>query len=102
MRMALGPGIALLGQWQRANALAGQCEKGVANGGQHRWQARFAQSRWRIVGLQEMNPDLRRSLRQAHWRILVEVALYRAAAFDGDLVAHQVTESFDHTALHFV
>src|SRR6266404_9185751 len=102
MLKVLCPRIALLGQGQRANAFAGQCEESIANGGQHWRQSRFAQARWRIVGLEEMNLDFRRSLRQAHWRILMEIALYRAAALDGDLVAHQVTEPFDHAALDFI
>src|SRR5712672_3968474 len=102
MRKPLGPRIALLGQGKRANAFAGQREESIANGGQHGRQSRFAQSGRRIVGLQEMNFDFRRSLRQAHWRILMEIALYRAAALDGDFIAHQVTEPFDHAALDFI
>src|SRR5258705_238641 len=98
MRVALGPGIALLGQGQCADALASQCEESIANGGQHGRQSRFAQARWGIIGLEEMNLDFRRSLRQAHWRILMEIALYRAAALDGDLVAHQVTQPLDDAA----
>src|SRR5712672_1744265 len=102
MLKVLCPGIALLGQGQRANALASQREERIANGGQHGRQSRFAQSRWGIIGLEEMNLDFRWSLRQAHWRILVEVALYGAAALDGDLVAHQVTQPLDDTALDFI
>src|SRR6267378_425865 len=62
MLKVLCPGIALLGQGQRANAFAGQCEESIANGGQHGRQSRFAQSRWGIIGLEEMNLDFRRSL----------------------------------------
>src|SRR5258707_454628 len=102
MLKVLCPGITLLGEGQRANAFAGQCEESIANGRQHRGQSRFAQSRRRIVGLEEMNLDFRRSLRQAYWRILMEIALYRAAALDGDLVAHQVTQPLDDTALDFI
>src|SRR6267142_7293956 len=102
MLKVLGPGIALLGQGQRANAFAGQCEESIANGGQYGRQSRFAQSRWGIIGLEEMNLDFRRSLRQSHWRILMEIALYRAAALDGDLVTHQVTQPLDDAALDFV
>src|SRR5882762_6899206 len=102
MLKVLCPGIALLGQGKRANAFAGQCEESIANGGQHGRQSRFAQSRWGIIGLEEMNLDFRRSLRQAHWRILMEIALYRAAALDGDLVAHQVTQPLDDAALDFI
>src|SRR5260370_33773379 len=49
-----------------------------------------------------MDFDIRRSLRQAHRRVFVEVALHGAAAIDGDLVAHQVAEPFNHPALHLV
>src|SRR2546423_10395280 len=35
-------------------------------------------------------------------RILVEVALHRAAVVDGDFVAHHVTQAFDDSALTFV
>src|SRR6266404_4724012 len=102
MLKVLGPRIALLGQGQRANAFAGQYEESIANGGQHGRQSRFAQARWRIIGLEEMNLDFRRSLRQAHWRILMEIALYRAAALDGDFVAHQVTQPLDDATLDFI
>src|SRR6266478_8959938 len=49
-----------------------------------------------------MDFDFRGSLRQAHRRVLVEIALHGAATIDGDLVAHQVAEPFDHRALYFV
>src|SRR5882724_5194006 len=102
MLKVLCPRIALLGEGQGANAFAGQREESIANGGQHGRQSRLAQARWGIIGLEEMNVDFRRSLRQAHWRILMEIALHRAAALDGDLVAHQVTQPLDDAALDFV
>src|SRR5258707_10418282 len=49
-----------------------------------------------------MSQCFSRSLRPAHWWVLIENALYRAAALDGDLVAHQVTQPFDDAALDFV
>src|SRR5260370_27693165 len=49
-----------------------------------------------------MEFGLRWRLRQAHGRVFVEVALHGAAAVDGDFVAHQVAEPFDHRSLHFI
>lgn len=46
-----------------ANAFARRRENSVANGGQNWRQSRFAQARWWVVGLQEMDFDLWRRLR---------------------------------------
>src|SRR5258705_12964757 len=86
MLKVLCPGITLLGQGQRANAFAGQCEESIANGGQHGRQSRFAQSRWGIVGLEEMNLDFRRSLRQAHRRIPIKMPLHPSTPLDCDVI----------------
>src|SRR2546423_2987170 len=49
-----------------------------------------------------MHFDFGRRLGYPHRRILVEVALHRAAVVDGDFVAHHVTQPFDYSALAFV
>src|SRR5579864_1778856 len=46
--------------------------------------------------------DLGRYLIHTYRRILVEIVLHGAPAFDGDFVTHQVAEPFDHRALHFI
>src|SRR5580693_597528 len=101
-RENLSPAVTLLRERQRTNAFASNAENRIANRWQYRWERRFSEaSRW-IVGDQKMNVDFRRHLIHAHRRILVEIALHGAAALDGDFVAHQMAEPFDHRAAHFI
>jgi hypothetical protein len=69
---------------------------------QHWRKSWLAQSSRRVIGLQEMHVDIRRSLREAHRRIFVEITLNGATALDGDFVSYHVTQSFNHRALAFL
>src|SRR5579862_448458 len=98
----LGPLIPLLRKRQRSNALTSDAENGAAYRRQNRRQRRLAKPRRWIFRRQEMNVDFRRHLIHAQRRVLVEIALHGAAAFNGDFVAHQMAQALDHRAADFV
>src|SRR5712664_3107918 len=101
-RHALGPGEAVFGEREGADALAGDGEDGVADGGENGRESGFAEAGGGVVGLQEMDFDFRGDLVHADRGIFVEVALDGAAAVDGDLVGHDVAQAFDDRAADLV
>src|SRR4051794_29366163 len=93
--------VALRAERQRANALAARRENRVRDRGRGRRERGLAATGGRIVRLEEVHLDLGR-LVDADERILVEVALLRAALLERDPEAHRRAQAVDHRALALV
>ena len=87
----LGPGVAVFGEREGADALAVDGENGVADSWENRGQGGFAEAGRRIIGFQEMNFDFSGDLIHSNGRIFVEIALDGAARVDRDFVGHDGT-----------
>src|SRR5882672_1110223 len=98
----LGPGVAAFGKGQGTNAVAGGGEDGVGDGGERWRKRRLAQTGGRIVSLQVMDFDGCRRLIYTHRFVFVEIALFGAAAVDGDFASHEIAESFRDSALRLI
>lgn len=85
----------MLCKWERADAFACGRKDSIAHSRKHRWQGRFTEPGGCIICLAEMHFDFRRNLGHAYRLILVEIALERASAIDGDFVGHDAAETFN-------
>ena len=87
---------------QRPDSFAGYRKDRVANRGRNWRQCRFAETGRRIVGLQEMNFDFRRGLRDTNGLILMEVALDGPSLIERDFPIHHVAQALNNRALDLV
>src|SRR5712671_2038787 len=92
-RRDLSPAEVLLPERERPDPLAGDLEYGLSHGGcdlRARLLAHAGDPF--VVGLEELDVDLRRIVGHAGNLVLVEIALDRAPILNGDLLPHRVTE----------
>src|SRR5215472_4413494 len=90
----LRPTEVVVAERERANSLAGDVEDCLRDGGRDLRNGFLAHARDPlVVGLQELNIDLRRIIFHPRNSVLMEVLLSDASVLDRDLLPHRIAQA---------